>query len=88
MNEKKKKSSSTVDSKSRSALKSRFQIAEGYSKAGLLLMKYAGRANDSTVLHSLMVLKGSMGRARPACCRLNFRLEQTSCWIARVWFLM
>jgi hypothetical protein len=58
MNEKKKKSSLTANSKSLSDLKNRFQIAEGYSKAGLLLMKYAGRANDSTVLHSLMVLKG------------------------------
>lgn len=58
MNEKKKKSSSKIDSNSPSALKSRFQIAEGYTKAGLLLMKYASRANDSSVLHSLMALKG------------------------------
>jgi len=58
MNEKKKKSSSNIDPKSPSVLKSRFQIAEGYTKAALLLMKYASRANDSSVLHSLMVLKG------------------------------
>ncbi len=58
MNEEKKKSSSKDKAKFLSDLKSHFQIAEGYSKAGLLLMKYAGRANDSSVLHSLMVLKG------------------------------
>jgi len=67
MNEKKKKSSSKTDSNSRSALKSRFQIAEGYSKAGLLLTKYAGRANDSSVLHSLMALKGLAVEAYLKC---------------------
>ena len=58
MNEKKKKGSLKTKAASLSALKSHFQIAEGYSKAGLLLMKYACRANDSSVLHSLMVLQG------------------------------
>ena len=67
MNEKKKKSSSKIDSNSLSGLKNRFQIAEGYSKAGLLLTKYAGRTQDSSVLHSLMALKGLAVEAYLKC---------------------
>ena len=67
MKEKKKKSSSKAGPKSLSALKNCFQIAEGYTKAGLLLMKYAGRTQDSSVLHSLMVLKGLAVEAYLKC---------------------
>jgi hypothetical protein len=34
------------------------QIADGYSKAAFLLMKYSSKNEDSEVIHSLMVLKG------------------------------
>ena len=34
------------------------QIADGYSKAAFLLMKYSTNNKDSEVIHSLMVLKG------------------------------
>ena len=34
------------------------QIADGYSKAAFLLMKYSSKNKDSEVLHSLMLLKG------------------------------
>ena len=65
MNEKKK--SSKDEAQFLTDLKNRFQIAEGYSKAGLLLTKYASRANDPSVLHSLMALKGLAVEAYLKC---------------------
>ena len=64
---KEKKSSSKTPTISLSDLKNRFQIAEGYSKAGLLLTKYAARSQDSSVLHSLMALKGLAVEAYLKC---------------------
>ena len=67
MTEKKKKTSAKTKISPPTHLKNRFQIAEGYCKSGLLLMKYASRAQDASVLHSLMALKGLAVEAYLKC---------------------